>query len=213
MQNIPLVFHSVGSRRENLVSVLKTVLSWVHPCHLGSFTAAFGWLFLLSQLYTLLRSRGTDSCSSHYSVGARSPFCSQKFSGWWLWWAAEGWAYFPSMLVQCMWTGYWYLSCYAHTVSDTAVALSGSTFVPYINNDTFKLTSTPCRNWLLLVSTSCSSGVGKIYLYHLGPLGRRGETCREHATAVTSQGAIWLLGITAFLLSLTIQTWLLRAGS
>ena len=46
------------------------------------------------------------------------------------------------------------------------------------------------------MSTSCSSGIGNTYLYHLGPLGRRGETCRQHATAVTSQGASWLLGIT-----------------
>lgn len=30
-------------------------------------------------------------------------------------------------------------------------------------------------------------------------MGKRRETCREHATALTSQGASWLLGIAAWL--------------
>lgn len=38
------------------------------------------------------------------------------------------------------------LNLLCNTVSDTAVALSGTVFVPCINNDTFKRTSTPCRN-------------------------------------------------------------------
>lgn len=134
-------------------------------------------------------------------MGARSRFCSQKFSGWSLWWAAEGWAVpHLSQYVGTMHLG-WLLAVnmLCNTVSDTAVALPGTLFLPSINNDTFKWTPTPCRNWLLLVSTSHSSGVGNIHLYHLGSLGRRGETCREHATAVTSQGESWLLGIAACL--------------
>lgn len=46
--------------------------------------------------------------------------------------------------------------------------------------------STLCRNWLLLVSTSCSFGVCSTDLHHLGPLGRRGKDYRECATAVVS---------------------------
>lgn len=181
----------MGSRRENLGSVLKTVLSWVQPVTWAvlqlsligfsfspSSTRCFTAVAPIPALHTT--QWGPEVLSAARSSQA-DDFGEQQKGGLF--------PIFPSMLVKCMWAGYWYLTCYAHRVSDTAVALSGTLFVPYINNDTFKRTSTPCRSWLLLVSTSCSCGVGSSYLYHLGPLGRRGEACREHATAVTSQGA------------------------
>lgn len=109
VQNIPLVVHSVASGRENLGSVLKTVLSWVQPVTLAVFQLSLiGFSFSSSSAccFTAMApvpALHTTQWGPEVLSAARSSqdddFGEQQKGGLF--------PIFPDTLVQRTWVGYW----------------------------------------------------------------------------------------------------------
>ena len=112
------MFHSVGSRREDLGSVLKTVLIWVQPAT---------WPILKLSLIGCFFSPSSTCCftalapipalhPTQWGPEVLSAARSSQADGFGEQGKGRLFSTFSSMLVQCMWVGYWNLPP-THTLS------------------------------------------------------------------------------------------------
>lgn len=111
-QNIPLVFHSMGSRRGNLGSILKTVLIRIQLAT---------WLILKLSLTGLSFSSSSTCCftalapipalhTTQWGPEVLSAARSSQADDFGEQGKGRCSPLFPSMLVQCVWVGYWNLT-------------------------------------------------------------------------------------------------------